>query len=718
MTAKNSFDGWSLDRILGTGGFGVVELWVHVNGTKLAIKRCKWDIKQLTETQQNRWINEVQIMKRLKHTNIIKGLELPFKHPNDRTELPVLCMEFCKKGDLRKVLCKTENCCGVSEKEAISVMKDISSAVEYLHSNKITHRDLKPENIVLQDKHDIISYKLIDLGYAKELGEASTSASLVGTLNYVAPELLWKQRYSCSVDYWSLGILFYEMVTGTRPFLPRMQHTMAWMQHIKNKRYEVIRAFESEGKIIFGTDIANPTNLSRCLRDKLAEWFRVVLQWDPKERGRQCDKNGVPQLVVFKLLHTILSKEIIHVFSASTYKIYSYEVDQTTSITELQSMIEKDITTLVNQQTLTDYFGKILIENKKPLLSQIQDPVLFVFKTGSTLIENIPTPNFPLEIQKMIELSGTQLDIETLKDYYRVAVFFIKQEIYLFQLYIFAVTIKVDLFIKRLNTFNENIINTLKNINTFLSKLSIIRVQKEKASLNKERTEAVEISFEKVSKLVNATEQIKLKFDLLTQEGNELEKTAQSIDCIKDISQLYDKAVKMFESCKNMSHENLHRSSKPTDMVKLIFDFLQVLETQFRNENISEILKQTAKLESELLKLERIFESVLAMTTVYHEKVQNIVQVSFDYMAKEPNVDMWLNTQIETTDDVRVKNNDTMEVSNEFNSNRTLNTSVKNTKDSDANSDIIYDNLVIRYTLDNLLIELQKKYMEMIDLES
>lgn len=72
------------------------------------------------------------------------------------------------------------------------------------------------------------SYKLIDLGYAKELGEASTTASLVGTLNYVAPELLLGEKYSCSVDYWSLGILFYELVTGTKPFLPTMQRTMEW----------------------------------------------------------------------------------------------------------------------------------------------------------------------------------------------------------------------------------------------------------------------------------------------------------------------------------------------------------------------------------------------------------------------------------------------------------------------------------------------------------
>lgn len=66
------------------------------------------------------------------------------------------------------------------------------------------------------------------MGYAKEIGETSTSASIVGTLNYVAPELLCNEKYSCSVDYWSLGILFYEIITGKRPFLPLMPHTIEW----------------------------------------------------------------------------------------------------------------------------------------------------------------------------------------------------------------------------------------------------------------------------------------------------------------------------------------------------------------------------------------------------------------------------------------------------------------------------------------------------------
>ncbi|CAD1474987.1 unnamed protein product, partial [Heterotrigona itama] len=674
-------EGWSVDKILGSGGFGIVELWTHESGKKIAIKICKRDIRQLKETQRKRWIHEIQIMKRLKHPNIVKGLELPFKHPDDKIDLPLLCMEFCRKGDLRKILKKGENCCGVNEKEAINVMKNISSAVEYLHSNNITHRDLKPENIVLQDEYNIISYKLIDLGYAKELGEDSNSGSLVGTLNYIAPELLWKLTYSCSVDYWSLGILFYELVTGTRPFLPKMQHTM--MQHIKNKKYDDICAFKSEGKIIFGQDIVGPTNLSNNFRSKLVQWFKVVLQWDPKKRGKQ-HESGVTKLVVFELLHSILSKQIVYVFAASIYKTNAYEVDSTTKITDLQSMIEKDTNIPINQQTLTDYFGKVLIENQTPLLSQIQDSVLFVFKNGSPLKEIIPMPVIPLEIQKMIELPKNQLDFETLQDYYKVTIFFINQEINLFRLFFFALTIKVDLVITRFDTFNKDMTNILININKLLNELSTIRNKWKKGSIDKEKLTALEINYEKVTKLVKAADQIKLKFDLLIQESSKLNDAVKSVDYIKDMFEIYNKVTEIYELHRD---EYSHKGTRPTDIVKLIFEFLKIQGAQFRN--IFVIIKQVAKLESELRTLEMIFNSVIAMERVYCEELQNITQQSLNNISNEKCL------KNETTN---ILSN--IEMSNEFNSNQPLN--ISNAKHQEMidmrQNDVIYDNLVIRYT--------------------
>ena len=712
MTATPAFiEGWSLDKVLGSGGFGIVELWIHKSGKKLAIKICKREVAQLKEAQRKRWINEVQIMKRLRHPNIVKGLNLPFKHPDDKVDLPLLCMEFCRKGDLRKVLRKVENCCGVSEKEAISVMKDISSAIEYLHSNNITHRDLKPENIVLQDERDIISYKLIDLGYAKELGEDSTSGSLVGTLNYIAPELLWKQTYSCSVDYWSLGILFYELVTGTRPFLPKMQHTMSWMQHIRNKTYDDICAFKSKGKVVFGQDIADPTNLSKNLRNKLIEWFKVVLQWDPKKRGKQYE-SGISKLVVFELLHSILSKQIVHVFVASMYKINTYEIDSTTKITDLQHMIEKDIDIPINQQTLTDYFGKILIENQAPLLSQIQNTDLFVFKNESPLIETIPIPVIPIEIRKMMELPKGLLDFETLQDYCRVTIFFIRQQINLFQLYIFALTIKLDLVIAKLDTFNKNMTNTLTTINNLLSELSIFRIKWEGGSTNKKELTALEINCKKVTKLVKAANQIKLKFNPLILESSRLSNEVKSIDCIKDMFQIYNKIAKIYELHRD---EYSHKNARPTEIAKLIFEFLKVQGVEFHN--ISEIIKQIAKLESELRTLEMIFDSVIAMKTVYCEELQNITQHltsnAFDISNKEH-----LSLSTSTNKPTNILLYDSTEMSNECDSNQFLNiSSMKHKEKLDTENDVIYDNLVIRYTLDNLLTEMQKRYMELLSLE-
>lgn len=70
----------------------------------LAIKRCKLNYSQLTPAQQKRWANEVDIMKHLRHPNIVKTGCVPFELPNVEENLPVLCMEYCRKGDLRKVV--------------------------------------------------------------------------------------------------------------------------------------------------------------------------------------------------------------------------------------------------------------------------------------------------------------------------------------------------------------------------------------------------------------------------------------------------------------------------------------------------------------------------------------------------------------------------------------------------------------------------------------
>jgi len=86
--------------------------------------------------------------------------------------------------------------------------------LEYLHSKHIVYRDLKPENLML-DKDGYL--KLIDFGTAKVLGDDRTS-TLMGSLHYIAPEVLDGRGHSFEADLYSLGVCFYELVTGCLPF--------------------------------------------------------------------------------------------------------------------------------------------------------------------------------------------------------------------------------------------------------------------------------------------------------------------------------------------------------------------------------------------------------------------------------------------------------------------------------------------------------------------
>ena len=128
----------------------------------------------------------------------------------DSKQLAIV-MELCTGGDLYARMPYTE-------RQAASVMKQVLSALVYLHDRNIIHRDIKMENIMFESHHPEAAVKLIDFGLSKEysIGE-SVLKERVGTLYSMAPGTM-KGHYRFPADLWSIGVCTYIMLCGEKPF--------------------------------------------------------------------------------------------------------------------------------------------------------------------------------------------------------------------------------------------------------------------------------------------------------------------------------------------------------------------------------------------------------------------------------------------------------------------------------------------------------------------
>ncbi|XP_073323023.1 inhibitor of nuclear factor kappa-B kinase subunit beta [Pagrus major] len=330
---------WEMKERLGTGGFGNVTRWQNKDTEEqIAIKQCR---QELSERSKERWCLEIQIMKRLDHVNVVAAREVPegMQKMVATNDLPLLAMEYCQGGDLRKYLNLLDNCCGMREGSVLILLCDISSALTYLHKKRIIHRDLKPENIVLQQGEKRLIHKIIDLGYAKELDQSSLCTSFVGTLQYLAPELIERQKYTVTVDYWSFGTLVFECITGFRPFLPTWQ-PVPWHNKLSLKQDNDIVVYEDlSGEVRFSKHLPQPNNLNSLLLEKLERWLQLMLKWSPQERGK--DPKSTPS-DCFSQLGLILQLKLVHVLNMMSAKILTYSVSDDETVADLQLRIEKD----------------------------------------------------------------------------------------------------------------------------------------------------------------------------------------------------------------------------------------------------------------------------------------------------------------------------------------------------------------------------------------
>eukprot|EP00164_Ancoracysta_twista_P003621 GFYU01004850.1.p1 GENE.GFYU01004850.1~~GFYU01004850.1.p1 ORF type:complete len:283 (-),score=80.49 GFYU01004850.1:5-853(-) len=124
-----------------------------------------------------------------------------------------LVMDFLNGGPLFNHLCLEKM---LSEKEAKFFIAEMVLAIDHLHKMKIIHRDLKPENILLDSDGHV---RLTDFGLSKaHVSEDNRATSFCGSEVYMAPEMLKGEEYDFAVDWWSLGAVTYDLLTGAPPF--------------------------------------------------------------------------------------------------------------------------------------------------------------------------------------------------------------------------------------------------------------------------------------------------------------------------------------------------------------------------------------------------------------------------------------------------------------------------------------------------------------------
>ncbi|MHB8447732.1 MAG: protein kinase domain-containing protein [Rudaea sp.] len=205
--------GYEILRPLGTGGMSTVYLALQRSLDRtVAIKvmRRGADAEAASSAQgEKRFLLEGRLMAKLPHRNIVAVYDIV-----SSDAVAYISMEYLDGGTLSDRM-KT----GLALADAVSVIVQIASALEFAHAHGVVHRDLKPANIMFRDSGTPV---LTDFGIARYQDGSATrltqTGMLVGTPTYMSPEQINGQQVDGRADLYSLGILFYELLAGTAPF--------------------------------------------------------------------------------------------------------------------------------------------------------------------------------------------------------------------------------------------------------------------------------------------------------------------------------------------------------------------------------------------------------------------------------------------------------------------------------------------------------------------
>ena len=194
-------------KTVGLGSYGRVRLCKNKKTGNIFVMKILKKNDIIKQKQVDHVYSEFNILTMLKHPFIVQLFGYNFEDP----KYIYFIMEYIQGGELFTLL-RTKGTFPVPQTKFY--IAHIITIFEYLHSKNIVYRDLKPENILI-NKNGYL--KLTDFGFAKQL-ENEKTYTLCGTPEYLAPEIILNKGHGKAVDWWTLGILLYEMLVGIDPF--------------------------------------------------------------------------------------------------------------------------------------------------------------------------------------------------------------------------------------------------------------------------------------------------------------------------------------------------------------------------------------------------------------------------------------------------------------------------------------------------------------------
>jgi len=212
---------YRLKRRLGRGGMGSVYSAVDdVLERAVAVKLIRENVSGPLDLA-GRFRREARAVARFNHPHVVRIHDFGI----DRQERPFLVMELLEGETLRQRLSARDP---LTTSETLHILRGVCSALSAAHEQGLVHRDLKPENIFLQRHAEDVVPKVLDFGLAKTFTQSplehatdSSSGLLVGTIDYMAPEQVAGDDVSPGWDLWAMGVIAYEMLTGSHPFRRR-----------------------------------------------------------------------------------------------------------------------------------------------------------------------------------------------------------------------------------------------------------------------------------------------------------------------------------------------------------------------------------------------------------------------------------------------------------------------------------------------------------------